>query len=136
MPRPLLVRGCWSIRRTHEATTGIIERRALVGHHEEVTMRRVLALIATAVLIAACGARSGGGGVDAPDPTDAPTPAPTPHAWKVEVVDANYTKTVRVGDDITVNVKIKNTGKAKSLGVRLQFSDLDDYADFNECKPD
>lgn len=49
--------------------------------------------------------------------------------------DATYTTEAFVGDTISIDVKVKNTGKTKSPVTRLNFSELDKYADLHRCKP-
>ena len=97
-------------------------------------MYRLSALLAGVVLMAACS--SGGGAAPAanePDPT--PEPTATPTAWRLDVIDAEYTTKARVGDTISIDLKVKNAGTAKNPRTVAQFSELDKYADIDGCNP-
>lgn len=94
-------------------------------------MKRFAILVA-ALLVAGCG-----GEVTAtPEPKERPTTAPTPVPWALDVTDTAYTKEATVGDNITVEVTIENTGKQRNPVTKLNFSELDQYADLFGCDPD
>ncbi len=64
--------------------------------------------------------------------TQAATPA---SAWRLAVGDMTGTTRTSVGETITVEVTISNSGSAPNPGTRLQFSDLDKSADLIGCRP-
>jgi hypothetical protein len=71
----------------------------------------------------------------AADAPERPTPAPTATPWKLSVTDTNYTSEAGIGDTISTDIEITNSGSKINPGTLINFSELDKYADFYGCKP-
>ncbi|MEX0625560.1 MAG: hypothetical protein WD402_03350 [Chloroflexota bacterium] len=94
-------------------------------------MKLVPAMVALALMAAACSPEGGGG--DGGNRSTDEEPASVPS--EVSVDEVTYTTEVAVGGSIVVNIELSNTGTAANPGTKLQFSDIDQYADIVGCVP-
>lgn len=121
--------------RRGRASFSVSSRGPRAGYRLGCVLPIVVAIVVAALSVAACSSSSPEAQTTQRPPNPTATPLVTPTPWTLDVPSAKYTTEVFVGDTISIDVKIKNTGTAKSPVTRLNFSELDKYADLHRCKP-